>query len=317
MLVFLTYQVRTETILNGKVINGAGLEVTVVAHSDLITNTEVELARSSIAPDGSFEVRLALQETMPIYIRIGVQETEFVAEPGRRYQLTILNLMEQQPRKKLPARFGMPPLHFQISGGNQNELNTMIAEFYTIHDSFLQENVHALIRQRDNTLTNQYTQLVNSHFPNITNQYLKNLVFYNTALIRMMSPATGLAQLYSGYISGRPVLYQHPVYMEFFSQVFDKYLLTKAPYLGREGLLKLLASPGSFQAIVHAMEADPVIQNKQVKELVLLFSLRDVYFMAGFNKEQVLNCLRQIQQNSTFSEHRLIARNMISALGAH
>ncbi len=317
ILLILSYHGHTETLISGKAINGEGLELLVVAHSDLITNTEIELARSRIASNGDFEVRFTLRETKPVFLRIGGQEMEFVVEPGKSYNITISNLLEQQPRKKLPARFGMPALQYQISGSNRYELNAMIAEFYAIHDRFLQENVHALLRQRDNALTDMYSELINSSFPDFNNQYFKNLVFYNTALIRMMSPTTGIGQLYENYISGRPVLYSHPVYMEFFSQLFDKHLLTKAAYLRREGLLLLLSSSDSFQAIIKAMEADPVIKEMRVKELVLLFSLRDVYFMSGFNKEQVLNCLRQIQQMSTFSEHRLIARNMIASFAAH
>jgi thiol-disulfide isomerase/thioredoxin len=116
-------------------------------------------------------------------------------------------------------------------------------------------------------------------------------------------------QLASKYFSGTRVLYNNPAYMEFFNLFFEGYLTRYSNNLPKRDLQHCVNTIVSFAALTESAGKDPILRNEELRELVLLKGLGEIFYNKAYNKSGVMALLRQAEQ-SKFREHQQISRNL-------
>jgi len=301
------------TVLQGKAIDAGGLMIEVLSYDDYISNTEKVLASATIARNGSFRLSFENEITQFIYIRIEKQKTEFFAEHEKEYNLIISNLLEKRLRNEDLAPFQIPALLIEIKNSDPYELNKLVQDYLDFHHYFLTEHSIALLRQRNARLVEQYRREALDLFPGINNLFFNQMVFYKTAQIAMMGRSASRTEIFNQYLQNREILYGHIVYMDFFNLFFDKYLMS-ARQFSREEIITNLESPQAYISMMKMLERDEILENLQIRELVLLKSMLDLYGTPGYNRFAIKNLLEEILEGSTYERHRKIAANLLQRL---
>jgi hypothetical protein len=301
------------TVLQGEALDGAGLSIEIITYSDFISNTEKVLASAKIAGNGSFRLSFDNKTTRFVYIRIDKQKTEFFAEPEKEYSLKISNLLEKRLRNEDLAPFQIPALVIEIKNPEPYELNSLVPEYLDFHHNFLSEHSIRLLRQRDARFVEQYCREVFDLFPGINNLFFNQMVFYKTAQIATMGRSAGRTEIFRQYLWKHEILYNHIVYMDFFNLFFDKYLLSTRLF-SREEIIANLESPQAYTRMMKMLERDEILEDLQIRELVLLKSLLDLYGTPGYNRQSIKLLLEVISESGSHIPHRMIADNLLNQL---
>jgi len=116
------------------------------------------------------------------------------------------------------------------------------------------------------------------------------------------------------YFSDAPVLYENVEYMDFVNQYFSKYLTATSRSLKFTDYHTVLKGQDSYKRMMKALEADTLLRKPQLRELVMIKGLMEMYNTLGYKQEQILNLLRAVPGESKFPQNRKIAENMIILL---
>lgn len=301
------------THLSGAATGASGLVVTVSTYTDFISWNEINLTGTEIGTDGLFALELDIETTVFGYLYIGIQKAEIFLEPGKNYTIKISGVLSKELREQDIAPFQIPPLQIEVLNPWRFELNGLVRAFLDFHDDFLATHHAALLRQRDRNVINKYISEVYDRFPGIDNEWFNTLLTFKIAGIEMMARAKGTETLVREYLVNEEILYGHMVYMEFFNQAFEKYLITSR-FFDRNMVLDAIHSQTPYESLTELMKRDPLLENPRMRELVLIRNLLDLYGTPGFNRDAIIRLLLQIRDESRFTEHRQIAGNLVLRL---
>lgn len=302
------------TLIKGQVKDLRSGSIEIGTFSDYITNTYTALAQTTISPNGQFELKLSLNSVRSCKLRLGQQQVDLIVEPGLTYLIEVSNVIAQDTRKQVLPHYLIPPFEIKITNPRNNELNGLVARFNSIHDNFLTENHQALIRQGSKQKVADYNELIDKNFSGVHHQWFNTYTLYHKAQIQLMAKTINKESAIRQYILGKPVLYHHPVYMDFFLQVFDKYALLPSSPIRRDDILKAVSSSDAFRQLDQLFVTDPLLKDRPVREVLIILTLWECYSQPDFKKEDVIKALRQCSTQSTLPEHRQIAGNMVAML---
>ncbi len=309
-ILFVQARVFSEpTHIKGHAPGAEGMKVELHAYDDFISNKPVLLSEASIGQDGFFEITQKLNTTTFAYLKIGIQRAELLFEPGRSYHLKINSLLDENLRTADIPHFQVPPLLIEIHEPWRHELNGLVRNFFIFHEDFIAENTAALLVQRSPEIAGQYVSRLYDEFPGIDNAWFNEMMTWKIAAIEMTARAKGRETIAREYLLDREILYSHMIYMDFFNQFWDKYLLTSRLY-NRSELIEILDSPESYRLMMELLTKDPILAGNRLRELVLIRSLKDLQGLVGFSRQAIIGLLEQVQEKSEYAEHQKIAGNL-------
>ena len=282
-------------------------------YADFISKREVMLVDGKIDKDGTFELDANLHSTTFAYLKIGIQKNGILLEPGRIYDLKIRGILDESLRNQEIAPFQIPALEIYVLKPWNFELNSLVQDFFNFHDSFLAEHSMALVRQRDASLVQQYISEVYNLFPGIDNAWFNDMLTCKIASVEMMARAKSQESIARQYLLVQEILYDHIFYMDFFNQFFDKYLITSRVF-GRNILLGIMESEQAYDVMMELLERDPILEDRQLRELVLIRNMPDILVTPGFRQQRIIQLLEEILTKSSYPEHKEIARNLIARM---
>ena len=96
-----------------------------------------------------------------------------------------------------------------------------------------------------------------------------------------------------------------------FLTIFQRYIQSPNSKIPKERLYELINERFDYFELEDFLGKDPILVNEQIRELVLLKNLAELYKTQHFNKSNILKYIYHIEQNSKFPEHKIIAKNMI------
>ncbi len=302
------------TTVRGIVPGGVGKPVEVYSYLDLFTYTTELLAKGILTKKNTFELTFTITSTGPFKIRIWNQEAELVLEPGKTYDLQVNGLVIQPGKTDEIVPKMMPPLTIVIKDAPRQELNGMLRSLSAMSDDFIEKNHSVLIGKGNRQKADEYRNLLQSSFPETGNLFFANTLFYTIGYMELHSRAWSKDKLVDQYLNSKPVLYQNPAYFEFLTSLFDKHLVAGSGGVKREALKAALGLSDPYTELMQILKQDPLLKNEAIREIVLLMGLFDMQSQAYFNKASCLKVIRQISLNSKFSEHKIMAANLLSLI---
>jgi hypothetical protein len=205
-------------------------------------------------------------------------------------------------------------LHIRILHADSTELNRKIRRFDAYYNRFLELYADHFFRHIE---PHVYDSLVNilfqycpydAHAIDFYSIYAK----YRYAALDLMYRNKEKQLLYKKHLNNEYVFYKNDAYMEFFNDFFENYLYAGTNKLTRQMLFEHINHKADYFKLLDDMGKDPLLVNEKIREMVLIKGLGELYAdFAEFNRTNIMQILRTMQQYTKFEEHKILIGNML------
>ncbi|MDP1623701.1 MAG: TlpA disulfide reductase family protein [Bacteroidales bacterium] len=313
VLIFSFISVAQKTVINGVAPGAERKIIQITTPGDLITFWENKLGTSRVDSTGLFSLTVDLDKTINAVISIDFHKTEILLEPGKTYNFQIAP-MQYDDYTEVNPFIQSQNLMLEMADPDPGELNTLIGVFNTVYSSFLMENFNALYRDRKKELLDTLRLRLNQHFGAVKNAYFLDYASYKIAALEQLTRYYNNAQLAKKYFTDKPILYNNLEYMEFFNSFFSKYMTVTSNTIRKLDIASLLKSPDPYRSMMKAMTIDSILINEQLRELVMLKGLMELYQAPAFDQAKVLAVFKTTAETSKFEGNRVVAEDMFKFL---
>ena len=297
-------------MIEGKAEFAAGMEVRLLAYTDLLSYRQEVVATDKIGKDGTFRLSFPTRQIRLVQLAIRTSKAEFYVAPERTYRFTVD--MDPQLFQLLdPMEYG-GFLQIKNEEATANDLNYKLNRFEQTAADIIDFYAPNIIGDIGKSEFDSISTHIKARFPieyDPTNFYKSYLYYYYAELegmLRHKSPDS----LYAKYLDNEYVLYDNPCYMAFLNEFYTNYLLT-SPRIGQAVLEHAVNEEGNFLSLFNAVGKDPLLVNERLREVAILENLAELYENKDFNKKKILKIIDEIRLTSSFPEHRTMAENIL------
>ena len=298
--------------ITGTAPGAEGKRIEVLSYGDLISFQEKNIADAMIDSLGNFIIDFDLDQTIFANLSIDFHRVEIFFQPSRNYQVKI-EPMNYNEILEIDPFIQSAKLDLTFLEYDPAELNSLIQSFNIQYDDFLLKNYKAL-QDRNKAKLDTFTAHIESTFSNIKDPYLANYIKYKLAGLAQMSQTQNQAQIGKRYFSDAPILYMNVGYMDFFNQYFEKYILATSRALKFTDYKTMLEGAEPYKRIMKALESDTILRKLQLRELVMLKGLMEMYNSNQYDQGKIIELMKTVSLESKYTDNRNIAENMIRML---
>jgi thiol-disulfide isomerase/thioredoxin len=301
------------TKITGIAPGAEGKIIRLVAPGDLITFVENTLAQTTVDSAGKFDFSVELKTPLYIGITVDFHRADLYFEPGKFYYVKCAPMNYKRTTEVNPL---IQSENIQVQGLNSDadDLNFFIQQFNVLYNNFLMQHFNALYRDRNKAVLDTFRTTILTSFKDTKNFYFGTYVRYKMAGLEQLAKAGSIPQIAKKYFMDSPVFYENTEYMDFFNQFFSKYLTVTSKETKYTDFPKMISTIGSYQNLMKTLAQDTVLRKPQLRELVLLKNLMEMFNMPGYNQESILSLLDNISKESKFDGNKLVAADMIRFL---
>jgi peroxiredoxin len=296
--------------ITGKVINGQGFIIRLMAYSDQVTYQRVTLKSDTIHQDESFSMSVDIDSVLYCWLDLEFQQADLFIQPGQNYEVEL----DLKNRSLSTSYYNRSALPVKFLNDDEDHLNLSIQDFNQLYNDFLLNYSENVGSQKPSTAYATFIRAIELRFQNNNHPYFKNYIRYKTAAMLLFMRLKSREAIGMEYFTGQPVLYTHVEYMDFFHLYFEKYFITGGKYFSYTKTNELINEDFSLDNILDSLAADPVLKDVAVRELMLLDGLKELYTIAGFNKSRVISLIQDMAASGSFPESRAIAANLVVRL---
>jgi len=299
--------------ITGTAPGAEGKRIEVIKFEDLITFQEKTIAGSLVDSTGSFSLTFNLDQTIFANLSIDFHRVDFYIQPSKSYNINIAP-MNYNEMKEINPFLQSAKLEIGFAKDDPEELNSHIQAFDSVYNDFLLNNFNALYRDRNKLKLDSFRMKVVTTFSMIRDPYFVNYCKYKIASLVQLGQAMNQAEIGRMYFANAPVLYENTEYMDFFNQYFSKYITATCRALKFTDYNTILNGPESYKRMMRALEADSTLKKVQLRELVMIKGLLEMYHTTGYKQENIIALLGSVADESKFPENRQVAKNVIRLL---
>jgi peroxiredoxin len=286
-------------------------EIGIWLFNDRISNTQKQLSYTNIDSAGNFLLEFNIREIQYITLKIEKNIASMFVQPATDYEIIIHppdSATYQNPNIEHDVKI-------DIKLNSKTEINALTMDYDKRFDDFLTVNYADFIKRSPQPKLDSFRRAMTEFYSTVNNSYFNNYITYSIASMQRNTKMSE-KKLFEAYIQKKPVLYQHPEYMNFFNAFYKEKLQSFA--LSKQGndLSFIINDRGSYPAAVNALKRAPYIPNDTVCELVLLKGLYESYYDGSFKKEGIKAILKQMAEGSTIEENKKIAQNILSSFSS-
>jgi thiol-disulfide isomerase/thioredoxin len=297
------------TKITGSAPGAEGKKIEVIAAADLLTGLETSLAQATVDSTASFTLSFRTDRILSVVLAIDFHRGEIYIEPGKSYNLSIAPLDYNQMLELNPFEESQS-LEIFLKESKPDDLNSLVQDFNTEYNKFVLDNFNYLYRDKDKARLDTFRVKMNRKFPEGKNAYFTDYVKYKLASLEQVANVMGKSPMVKKYFSDSPVLYNNVEYMDFFREFFSKYITTLSRPLKFLNYSGMLNGANAYPELMKALEADTLLRRPQLRELVLLRNLMEMYDDPLFKQESIRNVLAAISKQSKFPDNSLIADDL-------
>lgn len=298
------------TTISGKVSGAGGQVIRLLAFEDFISGKMLTLASSEIGQEGRFMLEASISEVTHVYLDINYQRAEFFLEPGVNYELNV----RYHAGSQLASYFDRQGLEYDYLNQQPGDLNNNIWKFNSMYNRFIMEDFERIVTLHDKSLVSKFREAVRDTFGVQLQGYFGNYVTYKLADVEQFARLKGKNLLAEEYFTGKPILYGNVEYTYFFSQFFEKFLITSPDVITISDLIIAVNEKTDLDLLRDALKAVPYLSDPVFRELVLLHGLKELYHNGTFKKDRVLELIRRLKAETASPRHRNIAANLLTTL---
>lgn len=308
---------QSNIYINGRARGAENHKVMLFRYADELSRCELLGDSATIDEDGRFDLAFYANYPEMVVLQIDDYSQSFYVEPGRTYHTRVENFdwcIDERVNVHiapvvLPLRFdSLPP----------NELNFGISWFDRYCDSFVVANrIHFDARFRperryfDSLRGGVERHLKESGLSLQGDTYLERYCRYGLAEMEWRLGMTSRGRLYARYIRDNQILYYDANYMRFFLTLFTNSVSQGTRKISKDRLVAWVEG-GMLDTYLDSLGLDPLLRNEQVRELVALQALGEMYYdRRYFRPEAVGQMVLKMARKSRFENHRKLARQLL------
>ena len=300
--------------ITGKNITYAGTKLTVKTYADPFTRTQQPLCSNIVASDGTFSLKINLQQTKLIFIPLGIYTGYIFAEPGKKYQIKLPPRKTISPQQELNPFFRPEELLLGITNNRKEELNTLIRRFDDELDSFINQNFNSIYKKGGKSPGKLYTQEMHKKYAIYKTPFFQDYIKYRFGILEYLSSPNAFGQIENKYFKDQRILLHNPAYISLFIKLYDNFLTC---YLSRKessSLAKALNSNETYNSLCKILNKYPNYSNPQFRNLILLKGLWDGWNSKVYSKKQLLDIIGEIQKYTTNYSLKKTAKNIVKKI---
>lgn len=306
----LTLNAKAFTTIKGTVNGAHGYDIRLLTYSDQITFLEKKLATAKIDAKGNFNLIVELQTTTYAFFAIGNIRADIILEAGRAYEIRFADYPSLSYIETRNLILQNESLGYEIIHQSDNDINKIVVDGAVMYNNFLAEHFMDLYLKRQDVVS----RFVDTFFLKYGSQqhpWIQLMVDYKIAILKLSGYHITMEQAWKLWLHNRDIEYHHPDFMEFFNQLFSNYLTTRQKHYTYNELKNIINEKGSYFFLSEMMGRDTILRNEQLRELVMIKSLGEIYHNKDFYNSSVVKILNHIAASSKFREHRMIASNLL------
>ena len=285
----------------------ANKQIQLYSYSDFITNIQVKETQDTIESDGFFELHYQTDFTQPIILKIENVVAKLYIQPNFVYGITIPEVEKDLDYKndaELEVNIG-------IIGKDSTELNALTFDYQEQYaNMFILKNNQFLSRPLLFKKADSLKLTCEKRYKNIKNDYFKNYVDYSIASINA-SASRGENYLINGYIVGKPILYKHFEYMQFFNTCFKGFVTAMGSTHKGQSLYNIINVQANWNQLSTFLKQDKFLKSDSLRELVAIKNLWEMYYSADFSPDAIEAIASQLNVATKITEHKKITSTML------
>lgn len=301
-------------VINGKSAAGDAFVFRLYVQSDPISGLESLADQSRPDANGKFMLGFEAREIQNITIKVGLQSISFLVQPGKTYDLDFNQITLKDQNVFLPQS----PLRVVFE--NEDMLNLVIDGFDYVYQDFIQNQFIDLIKYRDEKIylsfeESVYTKLKETPLEDsLQNVFFENYIAYRLADIRLSARLYDRESLGIEMIDQKSICLNNPAYAKFFMKYFDQYFFEYDQGELYALVQKSLSLGSSTSDILDKMGQDPVLVREQIRELVYIYALKQIYYNRQIDKKSINKILTDFINSSKYELNRGVAANVYQSL---
>jgi len=302
------------TVIYGNSSAGNSFVFRLYKDADAFSGLRVLLDQKRPDKTGSFMLGFEAHEIQKVIIEVGFQSMSFFIIPGKTYHLNFNEVSIENQNVFLPQK----PLHVVFE--DEDMLNMVLDGFEYEYQKFLSSKFLLLIKYRDKEIYEGFSSQMNDMFEesplkdSLAYFYVKDYIRFKLAELALVAKVESTKELGETYLSNQAILFQNPAYIGFFKKYFDKYLLETDDGKDYYQLRNLINKGNQESQILDELGRNPVLLKERLRELVFLYSLKQVFYNSDFKQKAINNAFIYFNKNSKFSNNRRIAANLSISL---
>ena len=263
---------------------------------------------------GGFILGFEAQKIQEVKIMVGMQSMKFYAIPGHTYHLNFNEITLENQNVFLPQT----PL--QVIFEEEDMLNIVIDGFNYDYQKFLENDFLFLVKNRDRSRYEEFATDVKEKMDktilqdSVSSLFFKNYIYYRLADLRLAARLQKEQELGLETLSNKPITLHNPAYIDFFKKYFKNYLHEWKNGEDYDKLKELINLGPPIKELDDLLGKNPVLVEEKLRELLLLYSLKQSFYKSDFSRESINTLLIERSKNSKFKELQHIALNLNTTL---
>lgn len=304
-----------ECTIFGRAGAGAGNVITLNMYDDYITYTEKKLAETITGDSGKFSITVDIEEIKWMFLRCENLYGFVFAEPGRKTEVFFPS-RDPDVHVSTETNYEVPVTIFTTDSTDMNFLasdyNAQFLHFWgNADDTTSLDNYMYFVVGQSALVLDSFHRQMTRHYAWVKNPYFSQWMEYGFA---SLENATFQSERRTAqrYLIGKPIGYDNHSYMEFYNTFFKDYMYRWSLRKQGEGIYNAINNLVSYDSAMAAMRNLPYMYNDTIKELTLLKGLSELYYVVSYDPRNVIAVAQQVSIVSKISEHRQIARNIVT-----
>lgn len=298
------------TRVQGKVVNGKGYIIRLMTYNDQVSYTRMTLDEYSIGEDESFSLSTVTDKVLYCWLDLEFQQAGIFLQPGQSYEVET----ELRDKSLTGSYYNRSALPLKFVRDDNDHLNLSIQDFNQLYNDFLLSYAETNQQRNAKPAFDNFINAIEIRFQNNDNPFFREYLRYKTAAMQLYLRLKSRDNIGKEYLSSSPVLYDNPEYMDFFHLFFEKYFITGGKYFTFNKTYDLVNGDAGYNEITDSLMADPVLGGQELRELLLLSGLKELYNVNGFKRTRVFSLIREMSVNSGFETIRTLAGNLMISL---
>ncbi len=294
-----------------------GKIATVWAYKDLISLSREVITQIPIDKNGNLKFKVYNTEVKNYHVEVRYLRISFLLEANKNYQIDIakVDFNNRNLYPKDVVGYLSPNFSIKIKGENGFELNKELDSLNIIFDDFVHKN-HLALRRGNyswrlvDSLQAQCAKYTSIH----SNPYLKDFVDIQLAQFRKLTNQFGDDYIVKTYFAPKKIKYSNPAFMSYFNAFWTKYIPNRLRNNVRIRIDSAINIEQSYQALSALLSEDSLLKDENLRELVILRNIPQLYNAKGVNRNALINILYDISASKNNSQHKQIAINMRNEL---
>jgi peroxiredoxin len=296
--------------ISGIVVGSKNQIVRLISVEDQFSMQEKTIATTLTDEEGGFWLKSNINGLRMTLVAVDLKKAEIFLKAGDNVHLRFLEDTSADNK----SIYEQSPLQYEFL--TPNALNTNIQNFNIVYNTFLLRNFNKLSRSRSNKLIVDFKHETDSAFGKSDSPFFKDYRRYKIASLELASRKKDENKLISEYFINNKILYNNIEYCSLFKEVFSNYLLSGKSGINYAKLIETVNYSTNYKLYDNLISQGntQLASDNKLRELIGIIGLAKFYNTRGFNRNNVIKLLRQVERNSIYDEHRIIAGNYILKL---